>query len=268
MLPRAGISDSGRRTINSLPRSLPSLRPSTLPPCICRRRATRLSPIPRPSCVPTPLRRSWANISNKRGSMAGKMPIPLSRTDTTASWSSWRAVNQICPPCLVYRAALLSRLVNTCSRRTASAWTIKGASGINTLNLCPFSLISDMLASTALRNTTARSIGTCRNSIFPLVMRDISSRSSTRRTIYSTCRFMTGSTRGMAVAPSGRAMSASALEIGASGLRSSCASVARNSSFRRSASSRAVSALTASVTSIDMPTCPAYSSSALNHGSA
>ncbi len=39
---------TGRRTVNSLPRPAPSLRASTLPPCISTNRRTRVSPIPNP----------------------------------------------------------------------------------------------------------------------------------------------------------------------------------------------------------------------------
>src|SRR5262249_19519618 len=62
-------------------------------------------------------------------SIPGARPIPVSRTVSTTSppWTS--AASQILPPEGVYLAALLRRLVITCSRRWGSAWGGAGAAG-------------------------------------------------------------------------------------------------------------------------------------------
>ena len=88
-----------------------------------------------------------------------------------------------------------------------------------------------------------RSIRSRRISSLFWVMRATSSRSSVSRTSCSSCRSIVArafsTTSGLSRA---RRMTSSALRIGASGLRSSCDSVARNSSLRRSASRSASSA--------------------------
>ena len=55
--------------------------------------------------------------------------------------------------------------------------------------------ISGRLVSTALRRTAATSTGSLRSSILPRVMRETSSRSSTRRTMWLTCRSIISATR-------------------------------------------------------------------------
>src|SRR5215467_4437202 len=66
--------------INSLPMPGPSLRASTLPPCISTNRLTMDSPMPSPLCVFSSDRPTWVNISNTLGSMSGGMPMPVSLT--------------------------------------------------------------------------------------------------------------------------------------------------------------------------------------------
>ena len=108
----------------------------------------------------------------------------------------------------------------------------------------PHFSISGRLASTALFTTAASSTRSLRSSILPVVMRDTSSRSSTSRVIWCTCRSITSvahcnsGTGG----PLARKI-CTALRIGASGLRSSWASIARNSSLRRSDSLSAAKSL-------------------------
>ena len=84
----------------------------------------------------------------------------------------------------------------------------------------------------------------------PRAMRDISRRSSTSRTIWPVWRSSTSRPqRRFSSRMSMLCRTSSTLRIGASGLRSSCPSMARNSSFLRSASSRAAFAPRRSVTS-------------------
>ena len=142
------------------------------------------------------------------------------------------------PPGSVYFTALLSRLANTCARRTASASTSSASGGSVSVSSWRAASISGRLVSTAAAITSARSTMSLRSSILPRVMRDTSIRSSTRRTMWLTWRSIISH-----IWPAGPAAPESRsrlteLRIGASGLRSSWASVARNSSLRRSASSR------------------------------
>ena len=72
--------------MNSLPRSGPSLRASTLPPCISASLRTIVSPIPSPPSDRASERSPWAKSVNISGSRSGGMPVPLSRTRMT-TWS-------------------------------------------------------------------------------------------------------------------------------------------------------------------------------------
>ena len=99
-------------------------------------------------------------------------------------------------------------------------------------------------ASTAWWITGASSMRCVRSSILPRVMRLRSSRSSTSLDIWATCRSSISEadfTAALSRPPNRRTREA--LLIGASGLRSSWASIARNSFFRRSASDRSSASL-------------------------
>ena len=99
----------------------PSLEAATLPPCSSTRRRTRVRPIPSPPWLRSSDRSAWVNRSKTRGSSSGAIPMPVSRTRTTASSPSRPASSSIRPPGSVYLAALFSRLARTCSSRAASA---------------------------------------------------------------------------------------------------------------------------------------------------
>jgi hypothetical protein len=113
-------STTGRRTMNSLPRPRPSLRASTLPPCIATRLCTRLRPIPKPSCERPCAPSARVNISKIRESISAGMPIQVSRTDTMWTFSSRHAARAMLPPSPSGRAPLLppaserSRLCGAC----------------------------------------------------------------------------------------------------------------------------------------------------------
>ena len=189
-------------------------------------------------------------MSNTRLSMAGDRPMPLSITRTATLLPTTVASRRIAPPELVYLAALLSRLENTCESRVASASSQTGASGSVTSSVCPRLLMNGSASSTALRMTCCSCTGLRRTISLPVVMRDTSSRSSTRRTICRSWRSMTSRERSanVGLAPAMRRISRPFIS-GASGLRSSCANVARNSSLRRSATRSACSALRRSAVS-------------------
>jgi len=141
------------------------------------------------------------------------------------------------PPGSVNFAALFRMLLNTCVSRTRSPVSfdrlgrdVVRSASVRLLELRPAHVqrrFHHFL--NRERSGVSRSL--------PVVIRDTSSRSSTRRTSCATCRSRRSRWRRTASPVSlARRRISSALRIGASGLRSSCASVARNSSFRRSAS--------------------------------
>lgn len=111
--------------------------------------------------------------------------------------------------------------------------------------------MSGRTVSMACWMTPASSTLARRSSMCPRLMRLTSRRSSTRRTRFVSCRSVTARTRptASALAP-GCFITSRPVRSGASGLRSSCASIARNSSFRLAASRSASSARRRSVMSM------------------
>ena len=117
----------------------------------------------------------------------------------------------------------------------------QAAGASETLSSCFRSSMSGRTASTALLTTGERSSGSFRRPIFPRVMRETSSRSSISRARCFTCRWTTSFAQSRSSSVSSFPKSWTALLMDDSGFRSSWASIARNSSFRRSASSRSAS---------------------------
>ena len=242
----AGCTDcgSGRCTTNSLPRPGPSLYASTLPPCIATMPRTSARPMPRPPSERSIELVTCENISNTRVSEAASRPMPSSLTWIAISSPAGREVQRrMWPPRSVYFAALFSRLPSTWARRTGSASTQTGDGGSSSCNECERASIAGREVSTAAAITPASATRSRRSTSVPRVMRDTSSRSSSSSAMWFTWRSMISVLQCScsADAVGARAIRA-ACRIGASGLRSSCASVARNSSLRRSAAWRSCSA--------------------------
>ncbi len=167
------------------------------------------------------------------------MPTPLSRTRTTASSPSRSTVIRTSPPMSLYFAALLSRLTTTCPIRSGSAWTQIGWVGSATENSCLRASMKGRVSSAAWLTTTRRSTCSLASRNFPLVIRLMSNRSSTSRTMSPTCRSMTFPACSMigSLVLICRRISRE-LRIGERGLRSSWDSRAMNSSLLRLASAR------------------------------
>ena len=193
---------------------------------------TSASPSPRPPCERSAVRRACLKRSNTWGSRAGSMPMPLSVTLSTSRRSLVSAASAIRPPGGVYLAALCSRLESTWTRRFLSPSTSASGVRTSTSSWCRFDATRGSTCSTALWttepiSTRCRSIATS-----PRVTRETSSRSWIRDFMWSTWRTMISLVRltTASVPPESLSMWAAAM-IGASGLRSSWASMARNSSF-------------------------------------
>ena len=135
--------------------------------------------------------------------------------------------------------------------RMESILAHKGVSDHSTISCCLRASMTGRAASSAESAARRRSVTTLRNSSLPRVMRDTSSKSSSSTAILPTWRSITSMLQRCCsgFAPGERAIIA-ACRIGASGLRNSCASVARNSSLRRSASRSVCSWNFRSVTSV------------------
>ena len=187
--------------MNSLPRPSPSLRASMVPPCISTSRRDSVRPMPRPFWLRRLAWTSRRNISKMRSSAGRAMPQPLSRTLITTLSPSRRADRAMVPPSSVYLAALLSRLPRICARRTGSPSSHSASPGSETSSRWPPAWTSGSLVSTALRTIVASSTRSRRSSSRPRVMRDISSRSSTRRTRWLTWRSMMSRIAGFGRSP-------------------------------------------------------------------
>ena len=142
-------------------------------------------------------------------------------------------------PSSVNFALLFNRLEKTWpsasdrrSRKSARSGSVTGQLVTGRVNQRPARFRPRLRTTAPIRSRSLRS------SILSREMRLTSRRSSTSRVICCTCRSMTcaASSRQSIVAAVASAASSNPLRIGASGLRSSCASVARNWSLRRSAS--------------------------------
>ena len=113
----------GRAKENVLP-SPSRLSIHSRPPCRSRIRRESVSPSPVPSVLwraPRPPR--W-NASKIRSRSCSATPMPVSRTLTTASAPSARAVTATRPPAGVNLTAFVSRLSTTCRSLSSSAGTV------------------------------------------------------------------------------------------------------------------------------------------------
>ena len=125
-----------------------------------------------------------------------------------------------------------------CTKRAGSTSTTYGSAGSSMVSsIRAASMAARCALDGALHELGERASGRRCSTILPDVMRETSSRSSMSRTISATCRSIIARTRRTVsgASPDSR-ISSSPVRIGASGLRSSWASSARNSSLRASAS--------------------------------
>ena len=148
------------------------------------------------------------------------------------------AVRQMRPPGSVYLAALFSRLASTWASRTGSASTHSGSGGSATSSSCWRASMSGRLVSTARATTAATSTGSLRK--LDLAAGDAR---HVQQVVHQAGQVLHLPLHHVARLRHARPASAPAsrricrpLRMGASGLRSSWASIARNSSLRRSAS--------------------------------
>ena len=169
------------------------------------------------------------------------MPTPLSVTRIATRSPSRTVDTAITPPRSVYFAAFVRRFATTCVSRTPSPFTIVPRAKVVTSS-CLRSSRSGLAISIALPIMSTTSISSRWSSMLPRVIREMSSRSSTSRTTWRTWRRITVRSRSN-VSGALICIRSSAVRIGASGLRSSCPSIARNSSLTRFACSAALPAI-------------------------
>jgi hypothetical protein len=197
------------------------------------------------------------------------MPMPLSLTAMRTYFSSASTSSRSAPPSWVYLAALLRIFASTCTRRFLSPHASAGAGACVTLNCWRRACTSGPTCSTASKAIWPMSSGVSSSSTRPRVTRETSSRSSISAVMWRTWRPMIWLVlRTRFSFGSARSRRSAAAPIGASGLRSSCASMARNSSLRRSSSRSFSSAILRSVTSLAAPIHSSISPSSRNIGTA
>ena len=191
--------------------------------------------MPNPPSVRSSERSPCTKRSNTLGSSTAGMPMPVSRTCNTASSSSRLTAMVMRPPSGVYLTALLIRLRTTCDRRVESASTGSSSFGSLSSTACLCASISGRQDSSVRATTLFTSRTSFFSAILPRVIRLTSSRSSTIRARSLVCLSMTP--RNSACSrPDLLRIRPSALTMDASGLRSSWASIARNSFICRSLS--------------------------------
>ena len=163
--------------------------------------------------------------------------MPLSVTRTTASAPCRATVTTMRPWGAVYLTALSRRFETTCSSRVRSASRRSGSSATeSTISRRPAAVPSR--DSTHRLATSARSTGRRSRRIFPETTRETSRRSSTRAERRRICRPMISRCFASRLPPPlASVRTRTAAVMAPMGLRSSCPSTARNSVFRRVASS-------------------------------
>ena len=168
-LPRPVAARLDRAAVHAPPGCAPASSPMPSPPCDARE--------PCSPCV---------NMSNTCGSISARHAdavVAHARLRPRRPRASRRSA--MSPPAGVYLAALLSRLANTCARRTGSASSGSGFGGsVDVRSGGRAARSAGRLVSTARFEHVAQRRPRCRrSSILPRVMRETSSRSSTRRTM-------------------------------------------------------------------------------------
>ena len=123
-------TNSGSRTVNSLPWSTPGARGADLAAMQFDQRAHQREADAEPAAGRfTRSLGICVNSSKMRGMASAAMPMPVSRThDLGACRRCARVASTMWPPSPVYLAALCSRLPTTCASRTGSPRTVSSAS--------------------------------------------------------------------------------------------------------------------------------------------
>jgi hypothetical protein len=124
--------------VNVAPPPSPGLSARTDPACNSASPFTIASPRPSPPALRSSVRSDWLNGSNRRASISGSIPAPVSRIARTARPAgSGATAADTCPPRGVNLRALVSRLSSTWASRVGSPLTHTGASGVLTASPTP-----------------------------------------------------------------------------------------------------------------------------------
>ena len=184
---RAQVSTSGRRTVKVLPSPRPGLSAVIVPPCSSSSRLTKARPMPSPPSERSRVRFTWVNISNTSPSISGGMPSPVSVTRIATS-----------PPPVRprVRSAPFGRVLGGIGEEVTHHLSKTGRVGGEPDRLLrqgefqgvPEASMAGRLASTAVSATACSNTRSLRRISLSLVIRDRSSRSSMRRTMWESWR--------------------------------------------------------------------------------
>src|SRR5438445_456824 len=180
------------------------------------------------------------------------MPIPVSLTVTCAVPSARSSASVMWPPPGVNLMAFESRFSNTWFRRAGSPRTGPGLASSRTSSVIPLTVAAARAPSARAARIAARSAASSCRLTLPAAMREMSSRSSTRRTCALAADSMLASafgTRSSLTSPR-RSMPVQ-VSTALSGERSSCESVARKRSRASVAASASARARSASMRAAD-----------------
>ena len=237
-----------------MPWPTPALSAQIRPPCASTSPLQMASPRPRriPSlpwsrAVPEYLRNRWGNCS-------GATPVPLSEIDTATYTPSHCAATRMGEPSGECRAALASRLFNTCTMRRRSAITRGRPQARSTRNAWRPPPLKNALLACSINTSTSEGSGDTGS--VPVSMRPTSSRLATSSRISSTCSSMTRwNARTSAGSSFAEPPSSVAVEplIAASGVRSSWLTSSRNSVRCRSSASSGARSCMATTTDSTVP---------------
>ena len=200
-------------------------------------------PMPSPPWARVGLESAWRKRSNTCGRNSGSMPTPSSRTSSRTRSGRRRSRTSTLPPAGVNLMALASRFQTICCRRAGSPRTAPAPSSRSISSPIPLALAAGRTVSAAASTAAPRSASRTSSFSLPRTIRATSSRSSTICAWVVALRSMASMARSVAEASSRPVRSSRDQPSTAfSGVRSSCETVAMNSSLARlarSASARA-----------------------------
>src|SRR5262245_26209371 len=242
----APAGSAGSVSVTVVPSPSPALSTTTEPPWRWSSSWTIARPSPRPRVFRELTSSPCRNGSKTCGRNARDIPRPVSHTVTRASSPTCSSRTSTRPSSGVNLIALPSTFASTCWSRVSSPLTRTSVS-MPAVSAMPAATASGRIASTAACTTAARCVGPIVSPSRPLMIRETSSRSSISAAWILPLRSTVSRARAARPGDS-RPWRRTLIQpsIAASGVRSSCDTTERNSSFARfaaSASARAACAL-------------------------
>jgi hypothetical protein len=228
----------GRRTVKVAPCPRPGLSAVTRPAWSSTRCRTMASPSPSPLARLEMLASDWRNRSKTCGRNSGVIPSPVSLTTISTLESTRSRRISTRPPRGVNLIPFATRFHTTCWRRAGSPETGPACESRTEWTRTPLASAIGLSDSRADSIAVAGMRGWTSSRIVPVMMRETSRRSSMTRACARAFRSITSTAwRSRASLRSVRRSTCAHPRMALSGVRSSCETVARNSSLSWPASS-------------------------------